>query len=391
MSRCPPRLFTRDLAALEVDGKFFAKPRRLPDPQRPLLPLIASRLDGRAVRAVVRVQERKEKSDIADYLDFGRLWWTAIGSTWNANNRTMRRCMRGSLKKGAVPSSPRVRSVVVETAATGSWSGRRLSRRDLARLRRLPIEKGIAAQKIQALVQVERVSKRYETAIALDELTLDVFEGETLGLLGPNGAGKTTLMHLLAGLLRPDTGIVRIAGLGDPQSRRVRAAIGLAPQELAVYPQLSAEENLRFFGRLYGLRGAELQAGVEKALRLADLTARAGNRAGTFSGGMKRRLNLACALVHRPTLLLLDEPTAGIDPHSRNRLFEVIERLKSEGLTLVYSTHLMEEPERLCDRVAIIDHGHLLAVGKAPQLVERHGAADLHALFLALTGSEVRD
>ena len=299
--------------------------------------------------------------------------------------------MRRSLKKGAITSSLRVRSVVVETATTGSWSGRRLIRRDLARLRRLPIEKGIAAQKIQALVQVERVSKRYETAIALDELTLDVFEGETLGLLGPNGAGKTTLMHLLAGLLRPDTGIVRIAGLGDPQSRRVRAAIGLAPQELAVYPQLSAEENLRFFGRLYGLRGAELQAGVEKALRLADLTARAGNRAGTFSGGMKRRLNLACALVHRPTLLLLDEPTAGIDPHSRNRLFEVIERLKSEGLTLVYSTHLMEEPERLCDRVAIIDHGHLLAVGTAPQLVERHGAADLHALFLALTGSEVRD
>jgi linearmycin/streptolysin S transport system ATP-binding protein len=299
--------------------------------------------------------------------------------------------MRGSLKKVAITSSPRVRSIVVKTAATAFWSGRRSSRSDLARLRRLPIEKGIAAQKIQALVQVERVSKRYATAIALDELTLDVFEGETLGLLGPNGAGKTTLMHLLAGLLRPDTGSVRIAGLGDPQSRRVRAAIGLAPQELAVYPQLSAEENLRFFGRLYGLRGVELQAGVEKALRLADLTARAGERTGTFSGGMKRRLNLACALVHRPTLLLLDEPTAGVDPHSRNRLFEVIERLKSEGLTLVYSTHLMEEPERLCDRVAIIDHGHLLAVGTAPQLVARYGAADLHALFLALTGSEVRD
>jgi linearmycin/streptolysin S transport system ATP-binding protein len=264
-------------------------------------------------------------------------------------------------------------------------------RKLLAGLRRLPIQQGTSAQKIQALVQVERVSKRYETAIALDELTLDVLEGETLGLLGPNGAGKTTLMHLLAGLLRPDNGSVRIAGLGDPQSRRVRAAIGLAPQELAVYPQLSAEENLRFFGRLYGLRGAELQAGAERALRLADLTARASDRAGTFSGGMKRRLNLACALVHRPTLLLLDEPTAGIDPHSRNRLFEAVERLKSEGLTLVYSTHLMEEPERLCDRVAIIDHGHLLAIGTAPQLVEGHGAADLHALFLALTGSEVRD
>jgi ABC-2 type transport system ATP-binding protein len=236
----------------------------------------------------------------------------------------------------------------------------------------LPIQQGTSAQKIQALVQVERVSKRYETATALDELTLDVFEGETLGLLGPNGAGKTTLMHLLAGLLRPDSGSVRIAGLGDPQSRRVRAAIGLAPQELAVYPQLSAEENLRFFGRLYGLRGAELQAGAERALRLADLTARASDRASTFSGGMKRRLNLACALVHRPTLLLLDEPTAGIDPHSRNRLFEAVERLRSEGLTLVYSTHLMEEPERLCDRVAIIDHG---------RLVREAATADLLASF----------
>jgi ABC-2 type transport system ATP-binding protein len=248
-----------------------------------------------------------------------------------------------------------------------------------------------ARSPIPALVQVERVSKRYAKALALDVLTLDVREGEALGLLGPNGAGKTTLLYLLAGLLRPDAGSVRIAGLGDPRSPRARAAIGLAPQELAVYPQLSAEENLRFFGRLYGMRGAELRAGVERALRLADLTARAGDRAITFSGGMKRRLNVACALVHHPKLLMLDEPTAGIDPQSRNRLFEVVERLKSEGLTLVYSTHLIEDAERLCDRVAIIDHGHLLAVGTAPRLVELHRAADLHALFLALTGSAVRD
>jgi ABC-2 type transport system ATP-binding protein len=198
-------------------------------------------------------------------------------------------------------------------------------------------------------------------------------------------------MHLLAGVLRPDAGTIRVEPLGDPSAPRVRRTIGIAPQALAVYPQLTAAENLRFFGRLYGVRGAALDAAVREALALADLEARAAERAGTFSGGMSRRLNLACALLHRPSLLLLDEPTAGVDPQSRNHLFEAIRRLHARGLTVVYSTHLMEEAEQLCERVAIIDHGRVLAIGATAKVLAQHAARDLQSLFLALTGTGMRD
>ena len=215
--------------------------------------------------------------------------------------------------------------------------------------------------------------------------------GEVLGLLGPNGAGKTTLMHLLAGVLRPDAGTIRMDGLDDPSQPRVRRAIGLAPQALAVYPQLTAEENLRFFGRLYGVRRAALATAVADGLALADLAGRAAQRSGTFSGGMNRRLNLACALVHQPSLLLLDEPTAGVDPQSRHHLFEAIRRLHARGITVVYSTHLMEEAEQLCERVAIVDHGRLLAIGATADVLAHHAAPDLQSLFLRLTGTGMRD
>jgi ABC-2 type transport system ATP-binding protein len=198
-------------------------------------------------------------------------------------------------------------------------------------------------------------------------------------------------MHLLAGVVRPDAGTIRIGTLGAPSSPGVRRAIGLAPQATALYPQLTAEENLRFFGRLSGVRGAALEASVRDGLLLADLEDRASQRSATFSGGMNRRLNLACALLHGPALLLLDEPTAGVDPQSRNHLFEAIRRLHARGLTVVYSTHLMEEAEQLCDRVAIIDHGRVLAVGATADVLARHAAPDLQSLFLRLTGTGVRD
>ncbi|MGA7120558.1 MAG: ABC transporter ATP-binding protein [Polyangiaceae bacterium] len=240
-------------------------------------------------------------------------------------------------------------------------------------------------------VTVERVSKNYGRTTAVDGLDLEIAPGETLGLLGANGAGKTTLMHLLAGVVRPDSGVVRVGAL-DPVARATRRAIGLAPQLLAIYPRLTAAENLRFFGRIFGLQGAELEARVRWALELSDLLDRADDRAGHFSGGMQRRLNLACAVVHKPALLLLDEPTAGVDAQSRNHLFESIDQLKAlTGVTVVYSTHQTEEAVRLCDRVAVVDRGRVMAVGSPSTLLEEHAFEDLQALLLSLTGKEPRD
>ena len=220
---------------------------------------------------------------------------------------------------------------------------------------------------------MEGLRKDYGRRRALDALSLEVERGETLGLLGPNGAGKTTFMSLVAGLLRPDGGRIELRGLGPVTSRSVRGHIGIAPQEVALYPRLSAEENLVFFARLYGLRGAELRRGVERALTIAGLTERRRDRVGGFSGGMQRRLNLAAAVVHSPDLVLLDEPTAGVDPQSRNHIFDSLERLKDTGTTLIYSTHYMEEAERLCDRVAVMDNGKLLALGRLQELVQSYG------------------
>lgn len=235
------------------------------------------------------------------------------------------------------------------------------------------------------------ITKHYGETRALAGVELSVAKAETLALLGPNGAGKTTLMRILSGVERPDTGTVRLDGLGDPARAATRRAIGFAPQALAVYPQLSARENLRFFAELYGVRRAELDARVEYGLQVADLQGRADQRAGGFSAGMQRRLNLACAVVHRPQLLLLDEPTVGVDPHTRNHLLDSVDALRETHVTLIYSTHLMEEADRLCDRVAIIDHGRLLTVGSREALCAQHGCADLSALFLRLTGTELRD
>lgn len=238
------------------------------------------------------------------------------------------------------------------------------------------------------VLQLDDLAKRYGDLVAVDGLSLKVEKGEVLGLLGPNGAGKSTTVALTVGLMRPDAGRIDIAGRGAPSSPGVRAHVGLAPQELALYEHLSAEENLRFFAAVYGLSGTKLDERVDWGLDFAQLRERRTGYVRTFSGGMKRRLNLAVAMLHEPELLLLDEPTVGIDPQSRNAIFDGVEALRDAGTTIVYTTHYMEEAERLCDRVGIIDHGKLLALGKTDALIDEHGGKD--TLAVEVDGEEQR-
>ena len=222
------------------------------------------------------------------------------------------------------------------------------------------------------MLQLDHITKRYGTITALDDVSLNIAPGEFFGLLGPNGAGKSTLMSLVAGLRTPEAGTITLGGrprsAADPSTR---AALGLVPQSIALYEDLSAEQNLRIFGELYGLRGADLRARVTEALEAVQLADRRRDQVKTFSGGMQRRLNLVAALLHRPQLLLCDEPTVGIDPQSRNAIFEFLEARAREGLTVIYSTHYMEEATRLCSRIGIIDHGKILALGTLDELLAR--------------------
>jgi ABC-2 type transport system ATP-binding protein len=215
---------------------------------------------------------------------------------------------------------------------------------------------------MSSLVEVQAVGHSYGDFAALTGVSFSIAAGEIFGLLGPNGAGKTTLLSLLAALRSPTHGAIQLAGQRlHPNHHALKRKIGLVPQELALYPELTAAENLRFFGALYRLPNDELERRVAKILEMIGLTERADARVSTFSGGMQRRLNLGISLVHEPTLLLLDEPTAGVDPQSRNHLFEGIRRLHASGMTIVYTSHYMEEVEALCQRVGIIDHGRLVA------------------------------
>jgi linearmycin/streptolysin S transport system ATP-binding protein len=222
-----------------------------------------------------------------------------------------------------------------------------------------------------AFLEVHEVSKRYGPTQALDGVRFDVREGEVFGLLGPNGAGKTTLLSIVSCLLEPTSGEVRLLGQPlIPSDREVRRLIGVVPQELALYSDLTAQENLCFFGELYGIHGAELRRRVGQILAAIGLEDKASERVRTFSGGMKRRLNLGIALVHRPRLLLLDEPTVGVDPQSRNHIFEEVRRLNAEGMTLVYTSHYMEEVQALCSRIGIMDRGRLAACDTLPRLLQ---------------------
>jgi ABC-2 type transport system ATP-binding protein len=222
-----------------------------------------------------------------------------------------------------------------------------------------------------ALLEVCEVCKSYGANTALDRVSFEVHEGEVFGLLGPNGAGKTTLLSIVSCLLEATSGEVRLLGKRlIPQDREVRRLIGVVPQELALYNELTARENLQFFGELYDIRGAELHRRVGAILKAVGLDDRAGERVRTFSGGMKRRLNLGIALVHGPRLLLLDEPTVGVDPQSRNHIFEEVRRLNGEGMTLVYTSHYMEEVQALCSRIGIMDCGRLAACDTLPRLLQ---------------------
>jgi ABC-2 type transport system ATP-binding protein len=221
-------------------------------------------------------------------------------------------------------------------------------------------------------VEVEGLVKHYGSRIALDGISFAIEPGEIVGLLGPNGAGKSTTISILATLLRADRGRVSVAGHALPaQARRVRRALGLVPQQTAVYPSLTARENLTFFGCMQGLTRREARRATESALELVGLEKRADEPVERFSGGMRRRLTLACGVLHAPSVLLLDEPTVGVDPQSRERIFTAVEALAARGAAILYSTHDMEEAERLARRVVLLDLGRIVALGTPAELVTR--------------------
>ncbi len=227
------------------------------------------------------------------------------------------------------------------------------------------------------VLECTALRKRFGDLLAVDGVGFTIAGGETYGLLGPNGAGKTTTISMVCGLLERDGGTVTVAGRPmTTRSVEAKAAIGYIPQELAIYPDLTARENLAFFARLYGLPRAAVSTRVAEVLDVIGLADRAGDRASEFSGGMKRRLNIGIGLLHRPRLLVLDEPTAGVDPQSRNSILGSIEELSDSGMAVLYTTHYMEEAERLCDRVGIIDGGQLKAEGTRRELVALVGETD---------------
>ena len=247
------------------------------------------------------------------------------------------------------------------------------------------------------LLTIAGIRKTFGSLVAVDNVSFALEPGQVVGLLGPNGAGKTTTVSMIAGLVTPDAGDVfvngrRLSGDTDAAKRK----IGLVPQDLALYDELTARANLRLFGSLYGLSGEALDRAIGSSLTLVGLSDRADDRVKTFSGGMKRRLNLAAGLLHDPDIVLLDEPTVGVDPQSRNAIFDNLEQLKSRGKALLYTTHYMEEAERLADRIVIMDHGRVLANDTLSGLRARvpagaDGEASLETLFLTLTGRTLRD
>ena len=224
----------------------------------------------------------------------------------------------------------------------------------------------------ELLLQIVDLRRRYGNTMALDGVSFEVHAGELFGLLGPNGAGKTTLLSIVSCLLEPSSGEARILGKkASTRDRQLRRQIGIVPQELAIYGELNARENLRFFGSLYGIRGKQLDQRVDHVLAAIGLSDRADDRVENFSGGMKRRLNLGAAIVHEPKLLLLDEPTTGVDPQSRNHIFEEVRRLAASGVGIVYTSHYIEEVQSLCSRVGIIDHGNLIACDDLQTMLQK--------------------
>lgn len=221
------------------------------------------------------------------------------------------------------------------------------------------------------MITAENLRKTYGTHVALDGISFSIREGEFYGLLGPNGAGKTTTISIISSILDPDSGSVMISGMDLAKNKiACKQLIGVVPQEIALYDRLSAQENLMFWGSLYGVDKATLLKRSEETLQLLGLYDRKNDKVKTYSGGMKRRINIASALLHEPKILFMDEPTVGIDPQSRNLIFDVVEKLHKDGMTIVYTTHYMEEAERFCDRIGIIDKGKIISEGTVQQLRE---------------------
>jgi ABC-2 type transport system ATP-binding protein len=231
---------------------------------------------------------------------------------------------------------------------------------------------------MSGIVEVRDLSKQFGEFAAVDGVSFEIAQGEVFGLLGPNGAGKTTTISMISCLIEPTSGDVLVDGssiLKDPTA--VKRALGVVPQEIALYPTLSASENLAFWGRMYGLSGSALKSAVDDALELAGLAERSKERIEKYSGGMKRRINIAAGILHRPKVLLMDEPTVGIDPQSRNHILDTVRNLNSAGMTVLYTSHYMEEVEFLCDRIAIMDGGKIIAMGTLDELRDVVGGMDV--------------
>ena len=228
------------------------------------------------------------------------------------------------------------------------------------------------------MLEVSSLSKEYGKLKALNNISLKIDSGEFFGLLGPNGAGKTTLINIISLLLKPDSGNINIGGNSTKLSiKECKRIIGLVPQEIALYEELSAIENMLFWGRSYGIPGKELKRRSFELLEMTGLSDRAKSRVSTFSGGMKRRLNIACALIHKPRIIIMDEPTVGVDPQSREFVYKLLKEFHAKGHTILYTSHYLDEVEKLCDRVAIIDKGEILARGTIAELRKKHAPRDI--------------
>ncbi len=244
----------------------------------------------------------------------------------------------------------------------------------------------------QPAIAVHSLVKKFEDVTAVDGVELDIAPGELFGLLGPNGAGKTTILNILAGLLEPTSGSATVGGFDvRKDAMKIKELIGVCPQDTAVYEYLTGRENVELFGNLHSVDKDRLTANVNTLLDKVGLSADADRRVGKYSGGMRRRINLIMALVHDPEILFLDEPTVAMDPQSRHAVWDFIRELKGRGKTVILTTHYMEEAEALCDRVGVIDHGRLIALGAPDELKAKFGAKDLEEVFIQITGRRIRE
>ncbi len=244
----------------------------------------------------------------------------------------------------------------------------------------------------ESAITIENLTKKFEDKLALENLSLQVAKGELFGLLGPNGAGKTTTINILCGLIKPTSGTARIHGHDvQKDTQKVKELIGVCIQETAIYPYLTGKENLELFGKLYGLNKKTIKERSTMLLNKMGLTEDAKRLASKYSGGMKRRLSLALALIHDPQIAFLDEPTVALDPQSRRAVWDFIKEQKTKGKTIVLTTHYMEEAEELCDRIGIIDHGKLIALGTPKELIAKNQVKNLEEVFIELTGRNMRE